>query len=354
MEVQTGLACDYPTSRLDSFFVSENELKFTEFNAETPAATAYGDALTDVFWGLPIIAEFKKHFVLRPLPTRPGVLHALLEGYRNWIGRRFARPTIAILDWKEVPTYSEFVLFREYFRSQGFECVIADPRELEFRDGKLWAEGLAVDLIYKRVLLSELVERGGMDHPALRAVRAGAACMINSARAKALYKKASFAVLSDERNERIFSEDERTIIADHIPWTRVVEERKTIFHGEEIDLLPWIAEHRDRLVLKPNDDYGGKGVVLGWKQTSEQWDQAITRALSSPYVVQERIRLPSELFPSFEDNRLELHERLVDTDPYGVHGAFMEGCLTRISTDDLVNVTAGGGSTVPTLVIEPR
>jgi hypothetical protein len=32
----------------------------------------------------------------------------------------------------------------------------------------------------------------------------------------------------------------------------------------------------------------------------------------------------------------------------------MDGCLTRIATDPLLNVSAGGGSTVPTLLVEPR
>jgi hypothetical protein len=32
----------------------------------------------------------------------------------------------------------------------------------------------------------------------------------------------------------------------------------------------------------------------------------------------------------------------------------MDGCLTRISTEALLNVTAGGGSTVPTFVVEER
>jgi hypothetical protein len=32
----------------------------------------------------------------------------------------------------------------------------------------------------------------------------------------------------------------------------------------------------------------------------------------------------------------------------------MEGMLTRLSTAALLNVTAGGGSTVPTLVVQPR
>jgi len=36
------------------------------------------------------------------------------------------------------------------------------------------------------------------------------------------------------------------------------------------------------------------------------------------------------------------------------HGDYAEGCLTRLSTAALLNVTAGGGSTVPTFVVERR
>jgi hypothetical protein len=32
----------------------------------------------------------------------------------------------------------------------------------------------------------------------------------------------------------------------------------------------------------------------------------------------------------------------------------MCGCLTRLSTASLLNVTAGGGSTVPTFVVDKR
>jgi len=35
-------------------------------------------------------------------------------------------------------------------------------------------------------------------------------------------------------------------------------------------------------------------------------------------------------------------------------GAYVEGCMTRLGTAALLNVTAGGGSNVPTYVIEPR
>ena len=343
-----------PVSRLDAFFVHERGgLRFTEYNAETPAAAAYNDLLAAVFFGLPVMREFLRKYEVRSQPSRHNVLHALLGAYRQWSGRR-ETPRVAIVDWREVPTYSEFVISADYFRAQGVECVIADPREVEYRDGKLWAGPFPIDLVYKRVLVSELVERGGMDHPLVRAVVDGAVCMVNSFRCKILHKKASLAVLSDERNAGLFSRDEREAIDLHIPWTRVVEERHTEFEGETVDLLPFAAENRERLVLKPNDEYGGTGIVLGWEATDEAWQAALGRALDEPHIVQDRIDLPREPYPSVVDGQLHLYDRIVDTAPFAFNGAYMDGCLSRISTESLVNVTSGGGSSLATFVVEPR
>src|SRR3954470_16137514 len=243
-----------PVSRLDAFFVGESGgLRFTEYNAETPAGGAYNDVLTEAFYGLPIVREFLKRWDLRPLPARHNVLHALLDAFQQWSGTR-GLPRIAIVDWAEVPTRNEFLLFQDYFERQGIQCVIADPRDMQYTGGKLIADGAPVDLIYKRVLISELVERCGIEHAVIRAVRDGAVCMVNPLRCKILHKKASLAVLSDERNASLFSADEREAIDAHIPWTRVVEERTTTPPGSaqgSADLLPFIAEHREHLVLKP-------------------------------------------------------------------------------------------------------
>ena len=342
-----------PVSRLDAFFTHDRGgLRFTEYNAETPAAAAYNDVLGEVTYGLPIMRLFLERYEVRPQPARHLVMHALLASYRAWGGGR--SPRIVILDWREVPTYSEFVISAEYFRSQGLECVIADPREVEYRGGVLYAGGMAVDLIYKRVLITELIERGGMDHPVVRAVLDGAACMVNPFRCKLLHKKASLAVLSDEANAGMFTEPEQAAIDANIPWTRLLEERRTRLHGEDIDLLPFVAEHRDRFVLKPNDEYGGTGIVLGWTVSAEEWHQALATAVAEPSIVQERITLPTEAYPSLVDGRVALSERIIDTAPFAFHGAYMDGCLTRLSSDPLVNVTAGGGSSLATFVVAPR
>ena len=246
------------------------------------------------------------------------------------------------------------MLFRDYFERQGLDCVIADPRRCEYRDGRLRADGVPVDLIYKRVLISELVERGGMEQPVVRAVRDRAVCLVNPFRCKILHKKASLAVLSDERNHHLLSAEQRDAVLRHVPWTRVVEERHTEHDGQAVDLVPYVAERRERFVLKPNDEYGGKGIVLGWEVDAAAWEAALRTALAEPYIVQERVTLPSEPYPSWADDRLHVVNRMLDTAPYAAHGAYVDGCLTRLSTAALLNVTAGGGSTVPTFVAEPR
>jgi hypothetical protein len=350
-----GVRNPSPTSRLDTFIIdADSEMKLTEYNAETPAGAAYSDALTDAFIDLPVMRAFARQYEITPMPSRQGVLHVLLATYEEWLGRR-ELPRIAIVDWPDVPTVTEFEMYRDYFHSRGIDCVIADPREAEYRNGRLsFADGDPVDFIYKRVLIHELVDQCGIDSPMVRAVRDRAVCMANGFRCKMLHKKASLAVLSDERNAHLFSADERAAIDAHVPWTRTVVERKTRFEGRDVDLVPFIREHRERLVLKPNDDYGGAGITLGWTVDDSAWETAIARALAAPHIVQERVRIPYEPYPSFVNGTVQIVDRMLDTAPFVSYGEYMEGYLTRLSTAALLNVTAGGGSTVPTFLVEPR
>ena len=352
--VDPGFRDASPVSRLDAFFVAEaGGLRFTEYNAETPAGGAYNDVLTEVFFGLPIMREFMRSWDLRPLPARHDVLHALLDAYAQWSGTRDL-PRIAIVDWSDVPTRSEFLLFQDYFTRQGLDCVIVDPREVEYDGRRLRSKHGDIDLVYKRVLLTELVERCGINHDILRAVKDHAVCMVNPPSCKILHKKASLAVLHDERNAALFDADETRAIAASIPWTRVVEDRRTTYEGVSIDLLAFTEANREQLVLKPNDEYGGKGIVLGWEADSATWKQTIATALNEPYIVQQRIALPSEPYPSMVDGRVVFADRMVDTAPYVAYGDHVDGCLTRLATAALLNVTAGGGSQTPTFIAERR
>ena len=333
-----GFAYSSPSARLDSFFAGQ--IRFVEYNAESPAGMAYSDNLAAIFARLPVMKAFRKRFRGRFLPTRRRQLSAMLHAFRQW--GRGTRPVIAIVDWEGLPTAPEFEMFKAFFEAAGVKTVICDPRSLELRRGRLYAQGKAVNLVYRRVLTSELLARGDETRALRDAYVAGAVCVVNSFRAKLLHKKMSLAMLSDDRYRRLYTPAQRAAIRSHIPWTRrVVPEL-----GDEI------ARRRETLVLKPNDEYGGKGVVLGWTVDQAEWEAAIEVAATQSYVVQEAVEIPRVPFPVVLDG-LRYIDLAVDLDPYLFDGR-VRGFMTRVSAAALLNVTAGAGSVVPTFVVEGR
>jgi uncharacterized circularly permuted ATP-grasp superfamily protein len=331
-----GCRSSSTSARLDSFF--GREVRFIEYNAESPAGMAYSDNLAAVFNALPVMKAFRKQFRGRFVPTRRRQLAAMLRAFRQW--GRSAKPVIAIVDWRGLPTAPEFEMFQAFFQAHGIKTLICDPRELDFRRGKLYAEGAAVNLVYRRVLTSELLARGEETRAFQDAYMAGAVCVVNSFRAKLLHKKMSLALLSDERYARLYTPAQRAAIKRHVPWTRRVR----------LELAEEIARRRESLVLKPNDEYGGKGVVLGWTVDQPTWEKNIQSAMADSYVVQEVVEVPRIPFPVTLDG-LRYLDLAVDLDPYLFDGR-AGGFMTRLSAGALLNVTAGAGSVVPTFVIE--
>jgi uncharacterized circularly permuted ATP-grasp superfamily protein len=220
----------------------------------------------------------------------------------------------------------------------------------------LYADERKIDLVYRRVLINDIVAKPAECHTLVQAYTAKAVCVANNFRCKIPHVKAFFAVLTDERNGGLFSHSERDVIRKHIPWTRVVADVKTAHYGETVDLLAFIRKNREQLVLKPNDEYGGSGVTLGWEMNESAWDSAIAKALSpngGAWIVQERIPVRREVFPYINDE-MQVHERdmLVDFAPYLFQGKLC-GFLTRLSATGLANVTSGGGQ-VPAFRVSPR
>ena len=338
-----------PSSRLDSFFA--DEVRYVEYNAESPAGMAYGDALAEVMDAMPVMQRFRERWQLRSLPTRSAQLECILQAFREWGGAEL--PSIAIVDWQGVPTVPEFHMFREYFVSNGVPCVIADPASLSYDGKHLRAEdGTVISVVYRRVLTSELLASSGASDPLCRAYLDGAVVVVNTFRAKLLHTKMSLALLSDDRYSSLFTASQLEAIERHIPWTRRLCDGRSTRAGEEIkDLVAHVIEHRETLVLKPNDEYGGKGVVLGWTIDDHEWEQVVRMALHETYVVQEAVPVPREQWPLAVGDSVEMVDMAVDMDPY-LFGGRGGGVLIRLASSALLNVTAGTGSVVPTFVVD--
>lgn len=347
-----GYATPTPMSRLDSFLSPDGTLHFVEYNAESPAGAGYEDILGEVFLELPVMQQFLDEYTIVQPHFRPRILDTLLDVYREAGGQ--AHPTICILDWPEVPTRTEFEIFQAHFEDAGYQTLIADPRDLEYDGEMLTHAGTTINILYKRVLTSELLSTITVDSPVLRAVRDRNVVICNPFSCKILHKKMLFSILTDERYQHLYSDEQRAAIRDHIPWTRKINTRKTRIDGQEIDLMPYLCDHKDKFVIKPNDEYGGKGVLVGWEMSQHAWETALHNALNYSAIAQRKVKIARESFPVIADGRLEFADRLVDLDPYIFMGHDMHGCLTRLAASTLLNVTAGGGSIVPTYIVHPK
>ncbi|HUR97455.1 MAG TPA: circularly permuted type 2 ATP-grasp protein [Pyrinomonadaceae bacterium] len=355
VKIDPGYKQVSPTARLDSF-LTDGAYSFVELNGESPAGIAYADSATEIFLAMPVMKKFAERYDVRGFDGRTKMLKVLLDCYTEFLGRKpEENPIIAIVDLKDLPTQKEFELFREYFESQGCTSIICSPADLEFDGEKLYVGSVAIDIVYKRLLVNEYLPIMEAQPALLDAYRAGAICMVNSFRGKLVHKKAIFAVLTNERYAHLFDEAELDAIDAHVPWTRRFREEKTMNQGSEIDLVSWTRANSSKLVLKPNDDYGGHGIYIGWNSSEEEWDEAIKTALADgDYLVQERVKTAKEMFPMmFDDHgKWGMVEQLVDLDPLLFNGV-VGSAFTRLSSSELANVSSGGGM-VPTFVIAER
>jgi hypothetical protein len=336
-----------PLTRWDSFLTADGP-RFVELNAEAPAGAGYGDMITEAFLEHPVVQEFRARTGAYAVPTRDALLKDLLVGWRS--AGKTSKPRILITDYLDVSTVNEFMILRDHFRSRGFACVVEDPRKLEYRDGKLWACGESYDLVYRRVLVNEFLDREKDVRALFDAYRDRAVVMINPFRCKLLHKKVSFALLTGDGpdGDAWLTAEERRVVAKHVPWTRKVREAKTTYGGKTVDLVPFLREHRARFAVKPSDDYGGRGVVLGWTADAAAFDAALAEGLRGEWVAQERVPAQEEPYPVF-DRGLEEVPMVVDLDPYVSFGR-VRGVLARLAVGQISNVTSGGGQ-VPVLVV---
>lgn len=354
ISIDPGYQAVSPTARLDSF-LTETTYSFVELNGESPAGIAYVDAAYRIFSRLPVMKKFGETYSVRPLYGSRFMLDVLLESYEEFLGRKpDSVPQIAIVDLKGMPTQKEFELFKDFFEAEGYPSIICSPDELEFDGSVLRVGDFKIDIVYKRLLVNEYLPIVKTYPALLDAYRAGAICMVNSFRSKLIHKKALFAVLTDDRRSGLFNTAEREAIRAHVPWTRLVRPEKTDYFGEQIDLLEYIKANRNKLVLKPNDDYGGHGISIGWNSDETVWSAALNEALADgDYLVQERVPTAREEFPELmADGTIEFKEQLVDLDPLLFNGK-VRSAFTRLSSTELANVSSGGGM-VPTFIIDKR
>jgi uncharacterized circularly permuted ATP-grasp superfamily protein len=340
-------------ARFDAF-LHDFDLKFLEFNCDSPGGTGYADVIHRGF--LEMFDRNGLSKVLGP-SARQRLLHlgdTLRDCYVDWRTGRKDRPKspfIVVSDWREVGTMSDIQITIDYLNEAGMESVFADPRDFENRDDGLYLNGRRVDVVYKRVIVKELVENEDA-RPLADAYLAGKVCMVNSPRSVIVGNKKILAALHLPEVMDKLSPVQRDAIRKYVPWTEILRDAKVNFHDFKVDLPQFILDNKDKLVLKASQSYGGKDVVLGFEATAEEWKTLMEKHIDgSQWIVQELVTIPKELYPEVRDGKVEMKLLNVNINPLAFGGKYA-GSYSRLSIKNVINVSYGGGMTA-TMTLEP-
>lgn len=339
IRLPAGFDLGIHVSRVDGFLGPQQGddpgFRIVELNVDSPGGAAYLDACAEIFTRTEVWQRFQKAHPGQTMPSGRKILQLLLKAWKLWGG--IAKPRVAIVDWITVSTVSEFDVLRQCFLQQGIDTVVCDPREMEFRGGKLRDyDGRPVDLVYRRVLVEDILAHGEEARALLDAYRAGAVCLVNPFRCKPLTVKSLLSVFHEPEMAELLSASDLRFLHTLVPWTASV--------GDGSD-LERIERDQENLVLKPADSWGGQGLYLGWELTPSQWRAGIEEALRGRYVVQQRAAIPQADYPVVTPEGWELRRFRMDFNPF-TFGSQVGAPLVRLATSDTLNIKAGGCMTV--------
>lgn len=331
-------------NRHDALFDGKN-LKFIEFNTDNPGGRGWVDTLEDIYRAYPLyqelIAAYETERGDRPM-LRAG-MKAMLDCYRE-AGGRSQSPRIGLVSYKEYLGSSDIEIVRDYLVEHGVEAHFMDPRDFEYRKGKLYSGNLPFDILNLgiRFVFFKRFPREVRDF--LEAIRDRAVVALNPLRAIIGSHKEILSFVSNTYNHHYFTEDEAAVIREHLPWTRKLDETITMSpEGTDIALQDFIIRERDRMVLKPCGGAGGQGVTVGHTTSEGEWRDTVKHTMGCPWwIVQEAVPIPEYEMPVLKDGKIVLEKKFMNVNPY-VYGGRYVGCLGRVSERNVINVSAGGG-----------
>ncbi|MFN8608264.1 MAG: hypothetical protein U0931_12080 [Vulcanimicrobiota bacterium] len=321
-------------SRMDGFldFQADGGIGYqiVEMNVDSPGGAAFMDECVRLLKKTSLWKRLAREFPGRYLDTDSRDLPLLLKSWADWGGK--GKPRIAVVDWITVNTAAEFELLKQRYNRLGYETIICDPRELEYKDGKLRDyDGKVIDLVYRRVLVEDLLAHAEAARPFLSAYREEAVCVVNSFACKPLTVKSLLSWVHRVEFEPLLNKSDLKFLRSLVPWTTTVEDGP---------LLDRLRREREQTILKPADGYGGQGLYLGWEMDESAWERAIEEAVKDRYVAQRRVSIPRAEFPVPLENGWDFQEFRFDFDPY-MFGAGVADPLVRVSDSDITNVKAG-------------
>jgi hypothetical protein len=162
--------------------------------------------------------------------------------------------------------------------------------ELSFRDGVPYRGDRRVHAF---------IEYAGWAPPSVaRAQVAATVRLYNGGLMRFMVNKRNLALLSENEELELWTDEDRALIRDHVPWTRLVSARTTTYRGETVTFPGFLVDRRDDLVLKLGEGVGGADVHVGRCTEPAEWEARVREAVEhGGWIVQEYVESLPYLYP---------------------------------------------------------
>lgn len=324
--VDPGYDVNIPIGRFDLFYGGGDKFKFIEVNTDGTSGMNEDNIFSNILLDTESMEIMKKRYNISYFELINSWVEESLKIYSRY-DKKDNKPNIAIVDFKETGITAEFEAFKKAYIEHGYNCVIADPRDLKYRDGKLYYEDMRIDLIYRRIVTVEFIEKSNEIPDLIEAYKDGAVCVVGSLRSQIMHNKIIFKILHDEDTLSFLSEEERNLIKNHIPITKE-------FGGDE-KIFEQVLKNKDSYIIKPIDSFASQGVNAGRDFSEEEWNDILIKCWNKDYLVQEFIDPYTRPFVQFEDGKLKVRDFKLNIGVYMYNEKFA-GVYTRISRNNII------------------
>lgn len=323
---EKGYSRNVPIGRFDIFYKSPKEFKFCEINTDGSSAMNEDNTIGKILLESLALNDFSEKYDLFGFELIESWVDKLLDFYKEWGGT--GKPNIAIIDFKASGTTYEFNVFKAAIEDRGYRCEIVDPVDTVYKNGKLYYGDYRIDLVYRRLVTFELLERIDEIGEFIEAYMDNAFCSVGEIRSQIMHNKESFRVIKLDETLSFMNQKEKEFIQEHFLDTGIL--------SSDIALVKNIKENKDKYVIKPNDKNASQGVFIGADFSKEEWGKRIDENTDNEYLYQEFYKPIKRHHAVFEDGKLVIKE-LGSVVGLFIYDGVFQGIYTRVSENNLIS-----------------
>ncbi|MDY3005564.1 glutathionylspermidine synthase family protein [Anaerococcus porci] len=286
-----GYDISTPIARFDVMYDGRDEYKFCELNTDGSSAMLEDKSLQNLIKDSEIYKKLLEKYKISYSDLLQTLVDSIESLYKSIKGDR--KINIAIVDIVEFDNI-EFRTIRDLFIKKGHNCKIANLKDLKRKDGGLYIDDMKIDLVYRRLVTSDLIENKEIGKDFIDSYLNDEIVTIGSFRSTLFYTKDIFRILRLEQTKKILTNEENLFIEKHIPFTE-----KLIYERDKEKLL----ENKDKYILKPIQGYASHGIYVGKEEDKENFEKILTSIKNKNYIYQEYYEVEPLKFIEVKEDR---------------------------------------------------